>query len=190
MFLTLLWATVSILFAEATQSDQTNDRTYSKGLFISSIGLDSSLGFQRYHHGMGAWWQTCNSDTSTVMSLTGNPRSCFQVDMHLGFDAQTIPETSAVLKGTLLTTHIATDILRGIILGKESTQIGLFGGFGGDFYLGGIEKFAWTIRPALLTEIQIQIPVQESNLLWLSGGQRIGLYRANPSISIGWGSRW
>ena len=190
MFLTLLWTTMSILSAETTPSDQTEDSTYSKGLFTSSIGLDSSLGFQRYHHGMGAWWQTCNSDTPTMTSLTGNPRSCLHLDVHLGFDSQTIPETTALLKGTLLTTHIATDVLRGITLGKESIQVGLFGGVGGDFYFGGIDRFAWTIRPALLTEIQIQLPVQESNLLWLSGGQRIGLYRANPSIAIGWGSRW
>ena len=194
MFITLLWTlwvSMGTLSAETKESQSNDHWTHSKGLFTSSVGLDSSLGFQRYHHGIGGWWQQCPKDVSVAIQLTGNPRSCWQLDIHLGFDAQTIPETTnTMLKGTMVTTHVATDILRGITLGKEAVQIGLFGGIGGDLYIGGIEQLAWSIRPSLLTEVQIQIPVADAHLLWLSGGHRIGLHRANPSISIGWGSQW
>lgn len=180
--------TGSALGNEASTSDTSR---HSKGFTIQSTGLDSSMGFQRYHHGIGGWWQQCISLSFETVNVTGEPSSCWQVDGHVGLDSQQVPQSAhTLLNGSLLTAHFGLDVMKGVVLGKRDTKVGFFTGLGSDVLLGGIENLSWSVRPVLLTEIQIQIPLQDTSAVWINGGQRIGLHRANPSMSIGWGKVW
>ena len=81
------------------------------------------------------------------------------------------------------------DALRGASFGDEFVRVGFFAGAGLDLYLGGTNVIAASVKPSLVTDIQVQIPIHE-HILWISGGHRIWLHRANPMISLGWGKQW
>lgn len=165
----------------------------AKGITLSTLGSTSSLGFQRYHHGIGLWSQRCETltESSALNKFSGHPISCWQLDSQIGLNTQTVLETEdALWSGTLLTSHLTLDLSKGIVLGERDAKIGLFTGVGGDIHFGGINQFIWTIKPSLLTDIQIHVPINEKNLLSLSGGYRFGLHRANPSMTLGWGIQW
>ena len=89
----------------------------------------------------------------------------------------------------MLTSAVTLDTMKGVTLGSRATQVGFFAGAGLDLFVGGTEEIVTTVRPSIVTEIQLQIPIQE-HLLWFSGGQRIWVYRANPMFGIGWGTEW
>ena len=117
-------------------------------------------------------------------------QTCWQHNLRTGIDAQTIPNSDTGLFDTyLLTSTVTLDTLKGVSFGDDSVQIGFFAGAGLDLYLGGATVIAASVKPSLVTDIQVQIPIDE-HVLWISGGHRIWLHRANPMISIGWGKQW
>ena len=89
----------------------------------------------------------------------------------------------------MLTGAVSLDTLRGVTLGSNATQIGFFAGAGLDVFIGGTEVVVATVRPSIVTELQLHIPLQEQ-LIWLSYGHRVWLHRANPMFGVGWGTQW
>lgn len=170
------------------QGEPTKQNT--AGLFWNETATESSLGFQRYHHGVGGWIQHCQPATNETWTAQQTANSCWQITARTGFDAGQIPSTETDWLSNHMLTNITTlDVSKGVHLGTRSTTVGFFTGAGLDVYMGGIEHLAISVRPSIITEIQIQIPIQE-NAICLSGGNRIGLHRSNPMMAIGWGTQW
>ena len=160
------------------------------GAFWNESAVESSMGFQRYHHGVGGWWQQCQSSPDSKWTVHQPMQTCWHHTVRAGLNAQTIPSTeSGWLDTHMLTSAVTLDTLRGVTLGSRTTQVGFFAGAGLDLFVGGTESIVATVRPSIVAEIQLQIPLQE-HVLWFSGGQRIWVHRANPMFGIGWGTEW
>lgn len=179
-----------MIVAVQLASAESNSSSQTVGVFWNEVAMESSMGFQRYHHGVGGWWQQCHDSPDSKWTVHQSMHTCWHHTLRTGLNAQVIPSSnSGWLDTHMLTGAVTLDTLKGVTVGSRATQVGFFAGAGLDLYVGGTETFVATVRPSLVTEIQIQIPFDEQ-LLWISGGNRIWLHRANPTIGIGWGTEW
>ena len=169
---------------------ESKQKSESVGVFWNEIAVESSMGFQRYHHGVGGWWQRCQQSQNLNWTVHQTMQSCWQHNLRTGIDAQTIPSSgTGLLDSQMLTGTFTLDTLKGVSFNEESVQVGFYAGAGIDLYIGGTNAIAVSLKPSLVTDIQVQIPIHD-HVLWFSGGHRIWLHRANPMISLGWGTRW
>ena len=179
---------VIVLFHISNAESKSNSA--SAGVFWNEIAVESSMGFQRYHHGIGGWWQRCQQSPNSKWTMHQPMQDCWQHNLRTGMDAQTIPSSGSGLLDThLLTSTLTLDTLKGVSFGDESVRVGFFAGAGLDLYLGGANVLAASVKPSLVTDVQVQLPLHD-HILWISGGHRIWLHRANPMISLGWGTQW
>ena len=160
------------------------------GVFVNTIGVESSMGFQRYHHGIGGFWQRCQQSENTDWTVHQPMLTCWHHSIRTGGDVQTIPSLgTGPLDTHMLTGTVTLDTLKGVTFAEKTVKIGFFAGTGLDVYLGGAEVLVATVKPSVVTEIQVQVPIQ-NHLLWFNGGHRIWIHRANPMLSCGWGTQW
>lgn len=158
--------------------------------FWNESAVESSMGFQRYHHGVGGWWQRCQNSPDSTWTVHQSMETCWQHTLRTGLNVQSIPRSNSEWLDThMLTGAVTLDTLRGVTLGNRATQVGFFAGAGLDLFIGGTEAIVATVRPSIVTEIQLHIPLQEQ-VLWMSYGHRLWLYRANPMFGVGWGTEW
>lgn len=167
--------------------------THRGGLFLSTQAVESSMGFQRYHHGFGTSLQRCTPKSQSKWTEHQPMNSCWQTSFRTGVNAEPIPSTNDGWFSTnMVTGSLMLEVMRGFTLGSKRPQLGFFAGPGLDVYVGGTEAIVATVSPSLVTEIEVLIPLDnhDAHLLWLSGGHRIWLHRATPMMSIGWGTQW
>ena len=182
-----MFGLVFLIQISNAESKQTSE---SIGIFWNEIAVESSMGFQRYHHGLGGLWQRRKGSPNSIWNEHQPTQNCWQYNLRTGIDTQTIPSSGTGLFDTqLLTGTLTLDSLRGVSFGGESVEVGFFVGAGLDLYLGGTSVIAASAKPSLVTDIQMRIPIHD-DVLWISGGHRIWLHRANPMISLGWGKQW
>ena len=172
----------------ATAESKSPSRT--SGAFWTETAVESSMGFQRYHHGVGGWLQQCQPSSNPKWTVHQPMQNCWHHTLRTGVNTQVIPSSpSGWLDAQMLTGTLTIDSLKGVSLGSRATQIGFFAGAGVDLFIGGTNAVVATIRPSIVTEIQFQIPIQ-NHILWMSNGYRVWLHRTNPMFSIGWGKQW
>ena len=179
-----------VILATRIASAGTTDVSNTVAAFWNESAVESSMGFQRYHHGVGGWWQRCQNSPDSKWTVHQPMQSCWQHATRTGLNAQVIPSSnSGWLDAHMLTGAVSLDTLRGVTLGSNAAQVGFFAGAGLDLFIGGTEVMVATVRPSIVTEIQLHIPLQE-HLIWVSYGHRIWLHRANPMFGVGWGTQW
>ena len=65
------------------------------GAFWTESAVESSMGFQRYHHGVGGWWQRCQNSPDSKWTVHQSMESCWQHALRTGLNAQVIPSSNA-----------------------------------------------------------------------------------------------
>ena len=101
-----------VLFHISNAESKSNSA--SAGVFWNEIAVESSMGFQRYHHGIGGWWQRCQQSPNSKWTMHQPMQKCWQHNLRTGMDAQTIPSLGSGLLDThLLTGTLTLDTLKG-----------------------------------------------------------------------------
>ena len=141
-------------------SAESKSASESAGVFWNEIAVESSMGFQRYHHGIGGWWQQCQQ--SPIKGTTHQPLQ--NVCVHPVLDGCTNHSQFRVriIGHTFATGTPMLDALRGASFGDDRPSGVLLAGL--DLYLGGTNVIA-SVKPSLVTDIQVQIPIHEHTLI-------------------------
>ncbi len=181
---------LGMIIAVQLASANPNPTYRTVGAFWNETAVESSMGFQRYHHGIGGWLQQCKPSPASRWTVHQPMLTCWHHTVRAGLNAQVLPGSeSEWLASHMVTGTVTVDTLKGVTLGSRATKVGFFAGPGLELFIGGTAAIVATVRPSIVTEIQLQIPLQR-DVLWISGGHRIWLHRANPMIGVGWGTQW
>lgn len=167
--MSIVWLTTLIQtgFAEPTYSIALQTRT-----------TPSSLGFQRYHSGLGFHRQDCGSTNSIQIS------DCWRLKGGWGQRSDQIPD--AVLR----THSLNVDVQRGLWFSGELLDVGFFAGFGVTSMVGGFDSLAIQTIPQIHTELQVQRTTSKERTLWISGQSILYWSTLGSQIQVGWVLPW
>lgn len=140
--------------------------------------VPSSLGFQRYHTGLGAHREECIPTDATTIS------DCWRVKSGWGLRSDQVPN------GTLRTHMVNVDIQRGLWISEDLLDVGFFAGMGATSMVGGIDTMAIQVLPHLHGEITLQRHTSKKRTVWLSGQSVLYWPTMGSQIQVGWELPW
>ena len=130
--------------------------THKGSVFASLQAVESSMGFQRYHPGLGGTVQRCTSTSSSHLIEPQSIDHCWKTSFRSGVNAEPIPSTNnGWTNANIVTTSLMVDGLRGFSLGNQPAQVGIFAGPGLDVIIGGTDAIVATVLPSLVIDIEV-----------------------------------
>ena len=167
MFIVWIVLVLQSSWAESTQSIALQARTFP-----------SSLGFQRYHTGLGIHHQNCHSTDSLELN------NCWRIKGGWGQRRDQIPT------GSLRTHTLNIELQRGLLIPGDLLDIGFFSGFGITNMIGGVDTLAVHTLPQIHGEIHIQHTTPKELTIWISGQSILYWPTMGNQVQVGWEIPW